>query len=205
MRELIEKIAYMAIRLCKGNVYFFDNEGIYRKVSIDDAKKMNLKCFYVREDGSVYLILSDFVYYMTKVSNQNLIKMALCQLNPGDNIEKFEYYLQTVQMNIREKPKGLDRFITKIKSPIFIRKPENPKVNTFDYIYIDLNIVSEWEEERKKYIKKHLKEIYEKVINELEKDKDFQKYGVPISFLKISRITLTKSNVLEFVLEIKEV
>lgn len=204
MRELLEKIAYIAIRSTKGNVYFFDEEGIYRRVSIKEGKEMKLKYFYVRKDGRTDLDLTKLTPYITYVTNKNLISKAIGKLIPGDEIEKFEEYLKTVKLEARDKPKGLDRFITKIQTPCFVRKPENTKTNTFDYIYVDVNIVSEWEEERKGYIEKNFDEICKRVIGKLEESKKFQKYGVPVNFLN-ARITLTKSSIVRFVFELKNV
>ena len=119
MRELLEKIAYSAIRSRKGSIYFFDKEGIYRRVSVSEAKEMNLMYLYVREDGSTYVDLDKFVEYIPNPTNKLLVSKAICQLKPGDGIEKLEEYLQTVKFDVRDKPKGLDRFITKIQKPYF--------------------------------------------------------------------------------------
>ncbi len=202
MRELLEKIAYIAIRIAKGNVYFFDKEGIYRRVSVNEAKEMNLRYLYVREDGSIYIDLEKFVQYIPNVTNQILIRKVICKLNPEDEIEKLDEYLQTVKMNVRDKPKGLDRFITKIQKPYFTRKPENTNTDTFDYINIDVNIVSEWEEGRKEYIIRHSEEIWQRVISKLKGSREFQRYGVPVNFLK-ANLTITKSSILRFTFELK--
>lgn len=202
MRSLLEDVSYAAARVKNGIVYFFDKEGIYRKVSIDEAKEMDIEGVCVFGAYS----LERFAMYIKKHSyfnDGNLIKKAICKLNPGDNFEKFEQYLQTVKLEHKDKPKGLDRFITKIEKPYFIREPENTKTNTFDYINIDVNIVSEWEEERKAYIEKHREEIWQRVITKLKESKKFQNYGIPVSFLK-ARVTLTKSSVLRFTFELKK-
>lgn len=50
-----------------------------------------------------------------------------------------------------------------------------------------------------------MKEINRRVIEKIKSDKKFKKYGLPISFLKIGRITLENARTLEYVFEIKEV
>lgn len=202
MREVLEKIANIAIRSRKGNVYFFDKEGIYRKVTANEAIEMRLRHIYTRENGGVCIDLVEFARYIPNVTNQTLINKAICKLVPGDEIEKFEEYLQIVEINSNDKPQGLDRFITKIQKPYFMRNPENINKNTFDYIEINVNIVSEWEEDRKEYIRKHREEIWQRVISKLKESKEFQRYGVPVNFLK-ARITITKSSILKFTFELK--
>lgn len=202
MRKSLEKIAYIAIRIAKGNVYFFDKEGIYRRVSVSEAKEMNLRYLYVLEDDSIYIDLVKFIDYIPNETNQILIRKIICKLIPGDEIEKFEEYLQTVKIEVRNKPKGLDRFITKIQKPYFIRSTQNTNTNTFDYINIDVNIVSEWEEDRKEYIIRHREEIWQRVISKLRESREFKKYGVPVNFLK-ANMTITKSSILKFTFELK--
>lgn len=202
MRELLEKIAYIAIRSRDGNVYFFDKEGIYRRVSASEAEEMKVRYMYTRKDGSICIDLVHFARYVPEVTNQTLIIKAICKLIPGDEIEKFEEYLQTVKIDSKDKPEGLDRFITKIQKPYFTRSPQNTNTKTFDYISIDVNIVSEWEEERKEYIIRHREEIWQRVISKLKGSKEFQRYGVPVNFLK-ANMYITKSSILKFTFELK--
>lgn len=53
-------------------------------------------------------------------------------------------------------------------------------------------------------VKKYQREIYQQVIQRLEKDRQFKKYGVPVNFLKISNVTLLRDFSLEFIFELKE-
>ena len=53
-------------------------------------------------------------------------------------------------------------------------------------------------------LKKYQREIYQQVIQRLEKDRQFKKYGVPVNFLKISNVTLLRDFSLEFIFELKE-
>ncbi len=206
MRELLEKIAYTAIRLKKGMVYFFDNDGIYNRVSVEQGKKIILKGLLFRNDGSAYLY--NDLGNITGTNNKVLSKKAICQLKIGDNIERLEYYLKNVQFEHHEKPQGLDRFITKIKKPEYIKSPENERIerliNVFDYIHIDINIVSEWEEDRRKYIEKHENDILQRAIEMVENDENFKRYGVTVNILKVGIVTLTRRNTLDVVIEVKE-
>lgn len=203
MRELLEKIANTAIRVRKGSVYFFDKEGIYRSVSLEEGKKMMLQYLIARDDGSLYLE-TDKIGYITGTNNITISKKAICKLQVGDRIEKLEYYLKTVKIEHHVKQEGLERFITKIENPVYISSPESPD-NVFDYIFVDVNVLSEWTQDRMDYIRKHKKKILEKVINKVENDKEFKRYEIPIQILRVSKITLTKSSVLQVILEMKKI
>ena len=43
------------------------------------------------------------------------------------------------------------------------------------------------------------------VLKKVQESRRFRKYGIPINFLKFSRVTLKRNSVLEFVLELREI
>mgnify|MGYP000467658150 CR=1 FL=1 len=52
----------------------------------------------------------------------------------------------------------------------------------------------------------HKKEITKMVFDKIEKDRTFLKYGIPINFLKVSKITLVKrTSEIHYVLVIKDI
>lgn len=199
----INAIKNLVLRKFNGDVYYFNDKGIYSKVKIEEAKKMAFSNLIFREDGTCFIDNTCFWMYIKP--NQRLTTMAITKLEIGDTIEEFEEKIKSVKIKTHIKPEGLERFITKINKPIFGKYPENLNKDTFDYIYMDLCIVHEWDENRKEYIKKHIKKIEQKVLSKLEKDRKFKSYGVPLNFLKISRITLKKDDVIQFVLEMKSI
>lgn len=207
MRFIVGDITNKVIRAKRKKVYYFDSQGVYRSVTFQEAKKMGLQNVdRLWNDGSynanAIRMLQD---QNLKICNINLLLKVIAMLKEGDTIETFDEYLAGTYIEKHEKPSGLDRFITKIENLKFVREPSNQSPNTFDFIYIDVNIVKEWSEDRLTYIQKHKKKILEKVLEEVEKSKSFQKFGVPINFLKVGRITLRRDSVLEFVLELKEI
>ena len=202
MRNIKEDvIKNKPVRKCGGKFYYFDEDGIYRCIlekELDESLKV--KWNYMRFQEL-------YTYYKLgiKFSNLNLVKKAISKLKVGDTLEVFDEYLSNITFEKHKKPENLDRFITKINNPIFHRTPENLNKDTFDYIFIDVMILTEWEEDRISYIYKNKNEILKRVIEKLESNKKFQKYGVPINFLKVSRITLKRDSVLEFILELKNI
>lgn len=214
MREVHIKgdLTNKVLRIRKQNghykLYYFDEKGIYRCVSLEEAIRRNL---IINSYWNLAEFVSEFpcgIWYRSyildcEIDNERIIAKAICRLEEGDTIKDLEYYLSITKIEKYPKPEGIERFITKIEKPQFVRSPGNNKKETFDYIYIDVNIISHWEEDRLKYIQKHRKEIDEMVIDSLERSKEFQKFGIPVNFLKVSRITLRRDSVLEFVLELK--
>lgn len=203
MQNISCDITNIVARQKAGLVFYFDENGIYRCISIEEAKKHKELRPIIRIDGSVSFDGS--LYYSIGNINGNLLKKCICRLKVGDSIENLDNYISSTTLERRPKAEGIERFITKINRPIFARIPENPNKKTFDFIFMQVNIISKWEKDRGKYINDHLEEIKEIVIKKLKSSRSFQRYGVPVNFLRITKITLKRDNTLEFVLELKKI
>lgn len=191
----LKDVANMALRKCKGMYYYFDSEGVYQSLDEKEAVKL-LKNVHAREDDSTFFILI--------LPELNILKLqkALSTFPVGANFSQFKNKYWETQLDIRIKPEGLDRFITKIGKPIFGRKPENPKNDTFDYISVDVFVVSQWESDILKYIKANRKEIFKRALAKIEEP--IKKYGIPVNFLFISDATYSKRlNLIKLVFELK--
>lgn len=201
--RILKDLTDVILRVKKGKVYYFDGKGIYRSTSVQRAWSLK-NSSVVGKNGKRRLDAIVIVMEYFDYENGSLLIKAICSLKEGDTIEKFKQILETVEYEENPKPTGINRFVTKIEKPVFERVPENPKNNTFDYIFVDVNIVKDWEEDRRTYIQKYKKQICEMVLRKVQEDRTFKKFGVPVNFLKITSITLRKNSVLEFVLELKE-
>ncbi len=130
--------------------------------------------------------------------------MAYAKLKDGDTLEDLKRYYHSVILGKKEPLKELDYFVTKICQPIFIKEPENPDPNTFDYIHIDVNLAITWKSDKKDYFIQHQPEINDMVVKKLQSNKQFQKYNIPINYLKISKITLmNQRRTIQYVFELK--
>ena len=56
----------------------------------------------------------------------------------------------------------------------------------------------------KNEVKKNQHEIYKRVVQKLENDRQFKKYGIPINFLQLSNVMLLRDFSMEFIFELKE-
>jgi hypothetical protein len=115
------------------------------------------------------------------------------------------YQLRKVQGRSKPLPEGLDRFITKIDKPTFIRFPENPNKHTFDMIRVIVYTVTTWNTSKQQYFNKNFDEIREMVCNKLESNRTFVSYGVPIGCLAITDVLKNEeANSYEFIFELKQ-
>lgn len=206
MRKNSNDIRQYIIRLKANMVYYFDNKYIYSCMPCKEAENCGFINFFKRDDESYYIELYEIpLELLFNITNLILFQKCICMLNLGDNLDTLKYYCKNTKLESNPKLEGLNRFITKIDNPDFSRIPENPKPNTFDYIIVFVNVVKYWDTDKKEYIKKHINEINELVINKIKNDSHFQKYGIPISFLKLANVAITIDSRIKYVFELKEV
>lgn len=190
------------LRAVREKGYYFNSDGVYCSAPL---KELYMSGMYgiIQTCDNKYRAYSFFKPELDGIS-QRIVSRAITSLKEGDTISKFFEYLETIEPNPRkELPTGLDRFITRI-CPINIqREYGNKNTKTFDFIYVDVCIISEWETDRKQYIKENMPKIKERVVAKIEGSKNFQRYGIPINFLKLTSITLTRDDVLHFIFELK--
>ena len=101
----------------------------------------------------------------------------------------------------------VDQLVLYICTPIYERVPENRDEATFDRIRIIVGLprykFDSWDTLRNE-VKKYKNEIYKRVVQKLEGDRQLKKYGVPINFLVLSNVTLLPDYSMEFIFELKE-
>lgn len=183
---------YQVIRDCKGKIYWFNQDGIL------ECKKYNSSMEGYSID--IYKLMNEF-----GVENAILLKKCIAKLNVGDSIDTFEYIISNTKIEKRELPKGVDRFVTKIGIPNYERFPENKNKKTFDFIRVDVNVLSNVDG-RKEYIVKHHDEICNMVLDKIKSSYRFKKFGVPINFLNLEKATfIPRISVIEFLFSLKQI
>mgnify|MGYP004605797717 CR=1 FL=1 len=189
----------------KANKYiFFNNEGVVETLTENKILKSSAINIKVTICGTLYFSDTDN-FNSKEFTNGVILKMAYCKMKNGDTIEDLKKYYYNSKFEKKEPLKEIDLFVTKIGQPIFIRVPENPNVNTFDYILVELNLAITWKYDKKQYFAQHKKEINNMVVSKIEKNKQFQKYNVPINILKLARISLKNHRrEVQYVFEIKK-
>ena len=168
----------------------FENGFVRAKPLNKNFEQHMIKNYYKNECG-----VSDTVFF----SCVNKLKI-------GDNIE----YLDQLIFDKKYKPHKLE---TKASTNIiignpkitFVKKPENMVPNTFDYIHMDLLLnPSVNMNTKEKWIMSNQNEIKCFLLDYLSNNKRYQKYDIPIGFLKLSKITFSKtSNLIRAVFDLK--
>lgn len=210
-----KKLLNRAVKWMGTAVYYFDKEGIYRRASSTKALMWGVKGLSKRAPGCVPLYEDWYDKGEMLVPNVEpyLLRNAISKLKEGDNLDKLVLYIEEVSKKRREigqqleekRLQSLDNFITRIERPVFGRESENENDKTFDYIYVDACIAYDWNVDKKQYVKDNLKEIKKRVVNHLANHSSFKKFGVPVNFLRITEITLTKDCLLHFIFELKKI
>lgn len=186
------------IRQRSGKTYYFNENEVY---SLD--KKSQLFPYERRLKFHLFEIIGENCF------NMNVWVKAVSQFEIGMTLEDcIGIFLKT---KLAYKPSQalspIDRLVQYIAPPIYERVPGNRDEATFDRIRIMVGLpryqFDSWEALQNE-VKKYQYEIYQQVIQKLEKDRPFKRYGVPVSFLKLSDVTLLRDFSLEFIFEWKE-
>lgn len=85
-------------------------------------------------------------------------------------------------------------FVLTVNRPKFRREVGNKDTKTFDFI--DVEMVVRSTDATKEKVKANKDEIFKKAVEKLENNKSFQKYGVPINFLKMYQFVVRKDGTL---------
>ena len=200
------------LRQLKRNFYFFNEKEEWtclpeKKILATD---ISIPYIWFERGKDISYLPIDFSYELLQrlgIDNRVLLGKSIGKLEVGDSIEKLKEYCNGgVTLKGPSKASYGNGIVTRICKPEFICNPENSKTTTFDYINVDVNLLTTWKGDKKVYLEKHRKEISKMVLEKVEKDRTFLKYGVPINCLKIANIVLYKGgNMLQYVLELKSI
>lgn len=106
--------------------------------------------------------------------------------------------------NKQKIPAEVSQFVQRVGTPSIEREVGNPNKDTFDFIRIYIGVAQTWYMDRRLFSKKNMKYIARLALAHIRDSKRFQKYGVPINFLRLSECTLTQCSELELVFELKK-
>lgn len=154
-------------------------EEVYESISFDENK-------YVLADHRIFWIRAG----------------KYCNGKTLDEIK--EYIIAHPQLALTKKPerKNDTDLVISVHKPIFQRYTGNDKDNTFDIVRLEI-ILREQDNMMQQCIE-HKKEILDAAVDKLKSSKSFRKYGVPVNFLKVYDMVLTKDNCIILSLYLKE-
>lgn len=95
------------------------------------------------------------------------------------------------------------RHITFKKNDIkFVRMPENPNKNTFDYIHMAIGLSGS---SKKEFVRENYKEIVKRAVKILSESAKFNKFGIPVNCLKVEKAVITRQDELILTFGLKEI
>lgn len=206
----LNEIAFKPFRCVDGEYYWFDSDGICRKGSNPKAK-LNYRNQWTAD---VYIDSNDFV----DRGNGNLFAVCATNIEVGQTTADFNELLKKYFCIFEEEKERtgvgryypekvqyseLEKFVTKISRPIFIRTPENKKRNTFDYIRFNVNLNTSFEN-KNEYLKRNIKAIIQMVNETLQNDIYFKRKGISINYLSVTKVLKDTNNSLVVIYELKK-
>ncbi len=181
----------------EGNTYYFNENEVY---SLDTKSER-----FPYEKRIKHSLFN--AEYETCI-NMNVWHKAVSQFEVGMTLgECISIFLKSELIHgVPQNQSPLDRLVQSISSPIYERVPENQDETTFDYIRMTVGLprykFDSWEALQDE-VKKYQREIYQQVVQKLENDRQFKRYGVPINFIKLSDVIFRRDFSLEFIWELK--
>lgn len=183
------------VRRRGADVYYFNEQRIYTKGVIED----------IQEDPATRKLRRSPWYDVR--FNQTIWNKAASQFNEGDTLRScIERFFQTELTSTPLNYTYLDRLVTRIEPAEYERAPENIAPNTFDRIRVQVNLsytLHQTTKELSQAVRKHRKKIDAMVLSQIEHDRRFRRFGVPMNILKLGALTLY-GHTLEYIFEIKE-
>lgn len=190
------------LRIKDGKAFFFNKEGIYSSIPVDELRNGEYENYTINIKDVAYVnTVPTFVCKM----NAKYMKRALALLNIGDTFEDFVILMRRSDLEeFLLKPKDVKDFITRIDAPTICRETDNNKVDTFDYIYVEVFFLSTMDKNATKiFIKQHISEIFN-LAKEKLLSSSFKKYNVPLNFLKCSAKIDYRTSSIHFIFSLKE-
>ena len=190
-------VIYKPIRQYAGNTYYFNNDEVY---SVDKKTKLFLP--EGRQKFHIFQIVFDNCF------NMNVWRKAASQFEVGMTLhECIGVFLKTELVHrVPQELSHVDRLVQSIALPTYERIPGNNNKATFDRVRMTVGLpryqFNSWEALQNE-VKKYQKEICQRVVQRLEKDRQFRKYGIPINFLKVSDVIMRRDFSMEFIFELK--
>lgn len=202
-KQLLEKtesillgagILHKPIRIKGQDMYFFDEAGIYRRKP---------------RPPEYYSIRSHFLLWDNRVIGTAVWTKAVMSFQEGNTLrECIDLYYQTKIYSNPPCYSPLELLVTKVYPATYERVPENENKRTFDFIrvYVNLShtVYDSWDQLREG-VQNNKNAISNMVVEKIANDQRFKRFGVPISALRLSSITLTKGYALEYIFELKDI
>ena len=188
---LDSNILLQPIRIADGFTYFFDQDQIYRRKPNTGQKKRRVR----------------HLWYCMEI-DMRIWKKASTKFQVGESLmDCIRRFLQTELVHKPPNITPLDRLVTRIGPISYERMFGNENPLTLDWIRVQVNLSHTaypvWEEFQR-MVEEHQQEITQMVVEKIQNDRKFQKYGVPFSRFKLSNLIFSRKYFLEYIFEFSD-
>lgn len=183
--------------------FYFDKDGIYRKIDAEEAVALDLKGALRRSDGS-YALYPWYTELPKGTYASQRAQKVLTSFPIGGTLDDFLNQWDNMTVEFTPPMSELERFMARIEPPDIIRLPDNQKPDTFDLINVNVFVLSKTDNTT--YIRQHKTEICEYVLDHLANHRSFKKYGVPVNILTMTKMVYSaRLKMLQFTFELKPI
>ena len=121
-----------------------------------------------------------------------------------EHSEGIEYKKFTEDPELKPESPETWTLLTKVNRPNFCREPENQNRKTFDFIEMRFGLRSKDAlKDRSKLVKTCMRDIIKISYQKIKQSQQFQRYGVPIQFLKPTKYGVTDQDELVITFELR--
>lgn len=212
------KLINTIVRIYHDKAFYFDSKYKYRYIPLQN----NTMPIEKRLVYNKYKVAGDFDWLTLTCNVRTPPKMTIGRISrlkeiigyliPGDTIDFFEEIINMEygQMRTAINNRGVNRiedinvardFIIKVSPPIIGRYYTNKNTKTFDFITIYMSFLDS--PNYKEIIKNNFKSICKIALKRLKSYDRFQKYGIPVNYLKLSDFTILSDKRIELKFELK--
>lgn len=195
-RFLDRQILETPIRTTRESLFLFDTNGIYQRLPRPQAIKPeellpwhNCYC----SDINCFAWVSAVHLFRPGMTLEECVKLFLGIRTPSGTHSAYT---------------SLERLVQSVSRPTFERDPENKDTHTFDRIRLEVNLAAYLYpsfSELSVVVRRMKPTIDKIVLRHLEQNIKFQKFGVPVNFLRVSECFLRRDRVLDYIFEFKPV
>lgn len=108
-------------------------------------------------------------------------------------------------MKALRTPAELAMFIHVVNTPTIEREFGNTNTKTFDFVRVYVSVQHTDMDTKKAMFKKYRREIMRLVLLQIKTNKRFEKYEIPVNFLKLTQCVFTHDHQVMFLFELKNI
>lgn len=136
--------------------------------------------------------------------------ITVCEQNIGKSIDQFcdRIFTRKIDNRYRLQYEPIESVASEYVKFEIHRDPSNTNTKTFESIHVTISLIGRLDisfEEFVSIVKQRKKDIDKFMVGKLKTHKNFTRYGVPINFMKVDRLQITRNFEVIYTLSIKSI